>query len=153
MKKFVLVATAVAALAAPVVAAPQAFATDGKAQAHVTTPGKTDNSGGTASAVLDFTGDRTVYYKDWYVNDTCDSNGDGDGLGTWARAIAKYRDGSYGYGSWHKDTRGCGPAGLGFADGQFTASKDIMSAGVQVCLYDSSTQIRCASDMRDNGNT
>lgn len=109
---------------------------------HVASPGSagTKGAGGTGSATVQFTGSTTVYYTKGYVNDTCPA----DGLGVWVRAYAK-TSGGVSTGAWHKDTGGCDGTPATKTWGTLKSSKGTISAaGVEVCLYDSSTRVKCS---------
>lgn len=114
--------------------------------AHQSTPGLV-GAGATAKAELSWTGRRTLTYKVFNVNDTCP----GDGYRALGRAHALYRDGTSGYGAWHVDS-GCDGDGNTLYNLTFTASKDIMNAGVQACV-DLGDRNLCKSDFQDNPYT
>lgn len=147
-KRFVVVVALICAAitASPVVAS----AVDGHVFAHATSKTGT-YSGGSAYADLNFTGQRSLVYNNFVVNDTCP----GDTFDVRGRAIAIYRDGSTGHGEWHRDPHAtCSGDGWGpFSGLPFTANKDIMRAGVQVCVMRPDESDICAEDYRENGHT
>jgi hypothetical protein len=150
-KRFVAVVALVGAALtmSPVVASADSQG-DGHVYAKATSVAGTQ-SGGSAHADLNFTGQRRLVYNNFVVNDTCP----GDAFDVRGRAIAIYRDGSTGHGTWHRDPHAtCSGDGWGPVSGlEFTASKDIMRAGVQVCVMRPNASDICAADYRDNPYT
>ncbi|MEU8316080.1 hypothetical protein [Micromonospora sp. NPDC048887] len=131
------------------VGATPALAADGHVYAHVQTYPSGGDSGGSTYADLNFTSTRSVTYNNWVINDTCP----GDGFRVIARARALLRDGSWANGAWHEDDGTCGGDAWGPYDGKvLNTSRDIMKAGLQVCV-DLGDSLKCAADFRDNNYT
>lgn len=126
-----------------------AMAADGHVSVHVQTYPSGGDSGGTTYADLNFTSARQVVYNNWVINDTCP----GDGYRVIARARAQLRDGSWANGAWHEDDGTCESDAWGPYDGrELNTSRDIMKAGLQVCV-DLGDSLKCAADYRDNNHT
>jgi hypothetical protein len=148
MTPFKRAAAVVALVCAAVAMSPVvASADDGHVYAKATSVAGTE-SGGSAYADLNFTGQRRLVYNNFVVNDTCP----GDNYDVHGRAIVIYRDGTAGYGTWHRDpSPTCSGDGWGPYSGlEFTGSKDIMRAGVQVCVMRPEAVDICATDYRSN---
>jgi hypothetical protein len=138
------------ASAALLIAGPApAMAEDGHVYVHVQTYASGGDSGGSAYADLNFTGDRSVTYNNWVINDTCP----GDGYRVIGRVRALKRDGTWANGAWHEDGGTCESAPWGPYDNkELNTSGDIMKAGLQVCV-DLGDRLKCAEQYRDNPHT
>lgn len=130
-----------AASAAPSVPAASAAAASKYVFAHVDSPRGDADSGAAAEASLRKTSSTSVIYANARVNDECG----GDYYGAWGRAIAKTSSGMA-YGRWHKDVDGCSGLPPKTDWGVLRTSGAISQAGVQVCLYDGNTRIKCDTD-------
>ncbi|MFI2663069.1 hypothetical protein [Micromonospora carbonacea] len=139
------------ASAALLVASPMpAMAEDGPVYARVWTyPSGGSGEGGETRADLNFTSARSVTYNNWTINDICP----GDNYRVIARARAQLRDGSWANGTWHEDDGTCDSDAWGPYDGkELNTSRDIMKAGLQVCV-DLGPSLKCEAEYRDNGHT
>ncbi len=127
------------------VAAGTAHATDGDVYARVYTTGE---SGGSTRSYLDFTGARTMVFRDFIVNDICP----GDGIPVSGQGMVKFMDGTVWTGPKHWDDTTCDStsSGVDFGDLPFsTDSHQIKEAWVRVCANG-----QCAaSQHRDNPYT
>jgi hypothetical protein len=149
--RFSLKTIGVAAVsAALVIASPiPASAEDGHIYVHVQTYPSGGDSGGSTYADLNFTSARSVTYNNWVINDTCP----GDTFRVIARARALLRDGSWANGTWHEDDGTCESDAWGPFDGrELNTSRDIMKAGLQVCV-DLGSSLKCEAEYRDNNHT
>jgi hypothetical protein len=139
------VLTAGALLVGTVGMATPAMAAGRHVIAHVDSPNKPAGNGATTLGDISKTASNRLVITDAYVNDTCATDGDGDGYGAWGRVHVVYASGAHGYGTWHKDTGGCDGIPGKQDWGTFTGSGTIVKAGFQACVYDGSTRIKCAS--------
>lgn len=156
MRNLLRTAAIVAGSAALVLAtASPASAVEGSVYSKALTPGGS-GGGGSIKAYIVFSGaDKTkVYYDNMFINDVCDSNGNGDGNYAGGRAVVKFTDGSMWYGPLRLDTRSCGHAALDLGDLQFDGSKAVDNAGVQGIVMNGTSETSILSrgpiDWRDN---
>jgi hypothetical protein len=111
----------------------------------------TSGSGGYVRADIDFTSRTRVVYRNFTVRDVCP----GDGRPVQAQLSVVGTDGvRRNLGEWLEDTNGCGPDGTNFGTVTLSAGFNVARAGLRVCVYSSTGNLRCANSAgRDNPYT
>lgn len=106
-------------------------------------------SGGIARADLDFAGRTVVGVGNMTVRDVCP--GDNLPVRAWIKLVGTGGEiGTYYVGA---DTNGCGSDGTNFGNFTVTGSHSVAKAGVRVCVYNSTGNLRCKEAFLDNPHT
>ena len=138
----------VAAVLSGLLVASPAQAADGPVSARVYTEGSS-GSGGIASADVDFFSRTGSILFDFTVRDVCP----GDNLPVRAYIKLVGTGGEVGLHYVGADTNGCGSDGTNFGDIQVNGSAPVAKAGVRVCVYNSTGNLRCKEAFLDNPYT
>ncbi|MFJ9391235.1 hypothetical protein ACIRON_20590 [Nocardioides sp. NPDC101246] len=149
MKTRVLKATVgLAAVLGGLLIAGPAQAADGPVSARVYAEGSS-GSGGIARADIDFTSQRGSVFFDFTVRDVCP----GDNLPVRAYIKLVGTGGEVGLHYVGSDTNGCGADGTNFGNISVNGSSPVAKAGVRVCVYNSTGNLRCKEAFQDNPYT
>ena len=137
-----------AAVLGSLLMASPAQASDGPVETQVYTSGSS-GSGGIARASLNFTSRTRIVYNNLIVRDVCP----GDNLPVRAYVKVVFTNGTSASHYMGADTNGCGSDGTNLGDFEVTGSLSVAKAGVTVCVYNSSRNLKCAEEFRDNPYT
>ncbi|MFC0627709.1 hypothetical protein [Kribbella deserti] len=137
-------AVGLAAVLGGLLVASPAQATDGLVSARVYSG--SSGGGGIAQAYLDFTSRTRVVHSNVTVRDVCPD----DNLPVRAYIKVVLINGTTQTRYVGADTNGCGPDGINLGDFVTTGSAPIAKAGVRVCVYNPTRDLKCAEAFRDN---
>lgn len=141
-------AVGLAAVLGGLLIASPAQASDGPVGARVYTEGSS-GSGGAASADIDFFSRTGSIFWDFTVRDVCP----GDNLPVRAYIKVVGPNGEVGLHYVGSDTNGCGSHGTNFGNIEVNGLSSVAKAGVKVCVYNSTGNLRCKESLRNNPHT